>query len=185
MCPPVAAVIGAVAAVAGTAAVIAGEVQAGDAAKAAADAEAKSLRRQRDLAFANASRARARANMVEQIGAEEAGMMILAGRQAQSQGVANVAASGVDGTSGSLATALGGATLAAELDAARMQANAALQAWGLRTEADNFERQGENYEGGAVYTEQIGLMNKRASDLRAVGHAAQGVSNLTKYAGAF
>lgn len=155
---------------------IMGRGKRGDAEQAGAAAQAEGLLAQRDIELRNARFARLQGKRAQEVAAVMAGSIRAAGRQATATGVARAAASGLSTTVGTVATALTGAEVGAEIDSDRAYLQGAMQAWGLEMEALGHEAQAENYRQAATSTIQGGLMAREASrfDAAAMGVQAAG-----------
>lgn len=106
----------------------------------------------------NARLARLAAMDAESRGAQEAGRARMKGTQVIGEQKVAFAASGVDVSSGSPLALMADSRMMSELDAQTLKNNAAREAWGLRMEADDLDKQakrsrqrGRNSAYGALF----------------------------------
>lgn len=115
----------------------------------------------------NAELAQQQANEVGLMGAHEASIVRMQGRQAMGSALAGVAASGIDTTSGSIPGALAGISVNTELDAATIKTNAAKQAWGLMNQAQDYRTQASMIQKASILGAIGGGLNTVGSSLGA------------------
>lgn len=162
MCDPITAMM-----VAGSAIGAYGQIQAGNAASAAANYQAQ-------VATMNAGFAEKRAQDALMRGQEEEERVRREGGQLQGQQTAQMAAAGVDLSFGSPLDVLIDTSMGIELDAMRTRRNAAL-------EAEDFDRQAWNYRADAGMSRAEGKNAKTAGYIGAAGSILSGGAKAATY----
>lgn len=105
------------------------------------------------------------ASDVQQRGAQEARAAEVAGAQTQATARTEIAAGGIDPTSGSAANAITRSGINAGLDAARIRAQAAREAWGLKNEI-------QDLGASAKFRKKAGYLGALGTGLGGIGQAA-------------
>lgn len=155
MCEPVTASIAAGAMIAGVATQVYGTIKGAKAARDGAEEQAR-------IAVRNAQLSEAEAQNSLRAGEKEAAKSRSAGTKIIASQTTGYAASGVDPSSKSAADVAAGTRLVSEADAQTQRANAALEAWGYRT-------QGLEYGKSAAYAKKRGDQEVLGTILGGVG----------------
>jgi hypothetical protein len=106
---------------------------------------------QKKLAEKNAKLAELAATDAEARGGVQAGLVRMRGSRTASTQRAAYGASGADAASGTALSLYGDTAAVSELDAQTARSNAAREAWGYRTQAEDFRAQGALAERQAAY----------------------------------
>lgn len=127
-----------------------------------------------------------RADVLQQ-GATQAGRVRAQGRRAAEDAKAQVAASGISLTEGSVPNLFTVSRVNAELDAQAIKSQAARSAWGYQQEADQLAGQQEMLRKRARYAREAGVLGRLGIDLgtagRTTANVAQGIQSMYGAAG--
>lgn len=117
---------------------------------------------QKHAAYYNAARDRQAATLAEIAGREDAQLIRLQAERTRAQGLANMAAAGVDISTGSPILAAAQAAKYAEVDAAKAQYAGDLKAWGLRSDAQIEQYTGQQAQTQSRWNAAGGLLQSTA-----------------------
>lgn len=152
--------------------------QQGVAAVEQAAAQTDMSQYQAQVARNNATSAKNNATYAMQVGEVDATTEGLKGRSRLGAIKAAQAANGLDVNTGSAVDVRAGEAAAARQDVLTTRSNAALKAYGYRTDAANFEAQAGLHDREALYATKAGEINKKAADTNAKATLLGGASGL-------
>ncbi len=163
---------------------VAGGIKEGDEQVKRAQAQADEATFMAEQAERNAGLADRQARDSIERGFGEAGEAEVAGRQATEEGKAIAAGAGVSTTTGSTAQLLAQSGIASSIDAGRLRANAAREAWGHRFQAEEFRREKRSILRSREEILRGGYSAKELSTVRTVGNIyGQVGSNVSRLGG--
>lgn len=134
-----------------------------------ADAQIQETQYAEDIAKKNETLAKMQRADVLQQGSTEAGRARTAGRTAAENAKAQVGASGISLTEGSVPNLFSVSRVNADLDAQAIKASAARGAWGFQNEAEQLSEQQKQLRQRAQYIRQAGALGGLGVDLRTAG----------------